>query len=83
MQVSPEEFAEWRQHPVTEYVFGLMERWADRQKDEWANLVWADGQLDQARLIEARVRADCYRALPESDLSDWQAIEDKLNDTES
>lgn len=83
MQVAPEEFAEWRQHPVTEYVFDMMRKWADRQKAEWADLAWTNGEIDPLLLKEAQVRADCYRELPESSIEDWQAIEEKLGDTQS
>ena len=82
-QVSDEEFAEWRQHPVTEYVFSLMSGWAEQQKAEWAELAWTGNEVDPLLLREARTRADCYRELPNSSLEDWQAIEEKLNDPET
>ena len=83
MQVSDEEFAEWRELPVTQYVLGLMERWAERQKQEWAEMAWSEGNTDPMVLREAQVRADCYRELPASTLEDWQAIEGKLSDSDN
>ena len=83
MPVSPEEWAEWQQNPVTEYVLGLMRGWAERQKAAWADMAWREGDIDPLLLREAQVRADCYRELPDSSLEDWQAIEEKLSDSDA
>lgn len=65
---------------MTEYVFAMMEGWAERQRVAWAELAWSKGEIDPALLREAQVRADCYRELPGSSLEDWQAIEEQLSD---
>lgn len=76
MQVSEEEFNEWRRHPVSEWVFGLVAKFADAQQAKVAQAAWQSGVADQAMLDEARFRADCYRGLSDSSFQDWKAIDD-------
>jgi len=76
MQPDEEQFKEWLQQPVTEWVFAACLKHADACKAIWANQVWESGESDPQALLEARVRADCYRALPESLFQDWKAIDD-------
>lgn len=75
-QPSETEFNEWKGHPVTEWVMGAVAKFARQQKDRWAQAAWENGELDPALLAEAKVRADCYLSLAESDYSDWKAIND-------
>lgn len=75
MQPSKEDFAEWVGHPVTEWVFAACLKHADALKGIWAGQVWESGQIDPMALLEARVRADCYRALPDSSYEDWSKID--------
>lgn len=76
VQPDADEFKEWQGHPVTEWVLGLMKAHAENQKLKWAELAWNDGVVDQLALTEAKVRADCYLAIPESAFEDWKAIDD-------
>lgn len=76
MPVNEADFREWLGHPVTEWVLAQCGKFAAQQKDRWAALVWDQGEVDQALLNEARVRADCYLALSQSSLEDWKAIDD-------
>lgn len=78
MQPDENEFKEWLVHPITEWVFGLMCQHGASQKDQWAEMAWG-GKLDPLLLCEARVRADCYLALPETTYEDWKAIDDSAN----
>lgn len=73
--MEPEDYKEWLGHPVTEWIMGQMRAFADQQKAKWAELAWK-GDLDPLLLKEAQVRADCYRAIPESSFDDWRAIDD-------
>jgi len=75
MQPSREDFAEWMQMPVTEWIFGLIARFSARQKELWSEQAW-DGNLDPVLLAEARTRADSYASLSESTYEDWLAIDD-------
>lgn len=76
MQPDAEQFKEWLQQPVTEWVMRLCLKHADALKGVWASQVWESGESNPMALLEARVRADCYRALPESSFEDWKAIDD-------
>ncbi len=75
MTVSQEEYADWLQHPVTEWVLGLMRHHADTIKDKWADLAWTSGELEALAFTEARVRADCYLEIPNSSFDDWVNID--------
>lgn len=75
MQPDEAEFRDWLGHPVTEWVFACMRKQAEAQKQKWADLAW-QGDLDPLLRNEARVRADCYLALPDSAFADWKAIDD-------
>lgn len=75
MQPDAKDFAEWLDHPVTEWVFACMRKQAEAQQTKWAEMAW-QGDLDPMLLKEAKVRADCYLALPESAFEDWKAIDD-------
>lgn len=79
MQPNAHEFEEWRQHPVTEWVFRMIGKFASEQQERWAKMAWESGQLDPEAFAEARVRADSYLSLSQSGFEDWKAI----NDTES
>lgn len=76
MQPDAEQFKEWLGQPVTEWVFAACLKHADAMRGIWAAQVWESGEVDPQRLLEARVRADCYRALPDSSYEDWKAIDD-------
>jgi len=75
--VQPDEadFKEWLAGPVTEWVIACMRKAAARQQAEWLALAWG-GNLDPLLLNEARVRADCYLAIPDCSFEDWKAIDD-------
>lgn len=77
MSVQPDaaDFKEWLDHPVTEWVLACMRKMAGSQQAAWSQMAWG-GNLDPQLLTEARVRADCYLAIPESAFNDWKAIDD-------
>lgn len=70
------EYRDWLGHPVTEWVLARMASMAAQQKTRWAELAWEKGEVDPLLLCEARVRADCYRAIPDSTYDDWKALHD-------
>ena len=55
---SRDEFAAWRDDPVTRFVMAALERNADECRDEWLRKSWNTGEADQAVLIGLRERAD-------------------------
>lgn len=76
MQPTDEQFKEWLQQPVTEWVLAACLKHAGAMRGLWAARVWESGEIDPQRLLEARVRADCYRDLAASSFEDWKAIDD-------
>ena len=76
-----EDFARWRDDPMTRMVFAALEQAEQAQKAQWDAASWGGGtrRADALKelLDELRVRADCYRALREmtfSDLAAWLEI---------
>lgn len=78
MKLQPNEtdFKEWQGHPVTEWVFAMVGKFARQQQERWAQAAWDSGNLSPEAFAEARVRADCYKALSESSFDDWKVIDD-------
>lgn len=76
MQPNAQEFDEWKGHPVTEWVFGLVAKFANEQQERWAKMAWESGELSPEAFAEARVRADCYLSLSQSSFDDWKVIDD-------
>lgn len=64
---SEEEFAVWRENPITEWVLAGVQRFADAQQPSFARLAWgADpAEWDDLRLTRERIRArqDAYEGL--------------------
>jgi hypothetical protein len=60
---SADDFAIWRDNPVTAWVLAGVQRFADLQKVAWADGSWADGKADQQTLDRLRTRADAYEGL--------------------
>lgn len=72
--VNEDDFKEWLGHPVTEWVIGKMRAKAAQQQTLWADMAWA-GDLDPLLHNEAKIRADCYLAIPECTYEDWNDSE--------
>lgn len=79
MQPTPEDFEEWRENPVSQWVFEQMRGHAECQKDMWAAMAWEMQDVSEDLLKEARVRADCYVEIPDSTYEDWIALDDSKN----
>lgn len=73
MTPSEEEFAAWRDDPVTKWVLMACRQAASDCRRHWEETSWANGQADQGLLTEQRVRADAYLALAETDYTGWLA----------
>lgn len=83
MQLS-EDFARWRDDPMTKLVLRALDAAAGAQKEAWDQASWGGGKVraDDLKdlLQELRVRADCYAALRDLTLDDvtaWLGIEDE------
>jgi hypothetical protein len=73
-----EEFAAWRDEPVTRFVFAALRSAAGAQHDAWADTSWEGGLADQNLLNELRVRADAYKSLEEADYEgfcEWAGVD--------
>lgn len=77
-----EDFARWREDPVTRLVFRALEKAEAEQKARWDAAAWGGGVVRapnlEALLRELRVRADAYRAIREltiDDLAAWLEID--------
>lgn len=78
-----EDFARWRDDPITRLVFTALGNAEAAQKQAWDDASWNGGMVraDMLRdtLNELRVRADCYAALRELNvetLKNWLGVED-------
>ena len=71
---SPEDWAQWCEHPITRFVALAWEAAALKQRDEWVTNSWNSGEPDQLVLIELRARADAYMAFLETGLDDYERI---------
>ena len=76
MQPNEDDFKEWRQNAVTEWVFKCVLRHAERQKRLWANEIWERGTDDPAYLVAAKTNAAAYADIAQSSYEDWKAIDD-------
>jgi hypothetical protein len=76
--VSAEEFAAWREDPVTAWVMGELEKAADSQLDAWVAASWVHGEADPLKLAQLRTRADAYVALSDMSYEDLCSIDDRI-----
>lgn len=69
-----EDFARWREDPMTKTVLGALKLAEAEQRKQWLEASWEGGVVrgpDMERLlIELRTRADAYRALEEMSFED-------------
>jgi hypothetical protein len=75
---SREEFAAWRDHPVTQFVFVALNAAAGEQRKAWDETSWEGGSADENLLLELRVRADAYNSMQEADYEgfcEWAGVE--------
>lgn len=77
-----DDFARWRDDPVTQLVFKALNKAAEAQKQVWDAASWEGGKVRaedlRDTLQELRVRADAYRSLEElslEQLANWLGIE--------
>jgi hypothetical protein len=63
--ISRDDFARWRDDPVTRWVFKALASDADAQREAWTKHSWDNGHANPATLLELRTRADAYRAMEE------------------
>lgn len=84
MTIDAEDFATWRDNPVTQWVFAGCRKAAADNKDLWVKLSWDAGRTDETglaeALIELRTRADAYEALAETTYEGWLESNGEANE---
>lgn len=73
--ITEEEFAAWRDEPVTQRILGTLSAMADAQREGWMASSWEGGNADPLLLTELRTRADAYQALSEGSYADFFGVD--------
>ena len=71
MALTAEDFARWREDPVTRFVFAAIERNADECREKWVEASWRFNNPNPVLLSELRTRADANRALIDTTYEGW------------
>jgi len=74
-----EDWEQWRNHPVTEWVLAALNKAASAQLDGWVAASWEAGESNPLLLTTLRTRADAYRALSEIALEDVRKMHDSTD----
>lgn len=69
-----EDFAAWCEHPVTKFVAVCFEKASDKNREQWEELSWIQGNSNPETLLELRTRADAYRAFLETTKESYEHI---------
>ena len=65
MTLEPDDFEQWRGHPVTEAVTKALRILAERNKQKWIDASWGGGQVDPIVLADLKARAEMAQDLSE------------------
>ena len=63
--IDPEDFEQWRAHPVSEAVSKALVKLAERNKDKWMAVSWDGGVSDPVILADLKARYETARDLSE------------------
>lgn len=66
MAPSREDFARWREDPVTRWVLQAHAEMAEQCRLQWLGISWDNGQANPGALSELRTRADTYLAITQT-----------------
>lgn len=80
--VTADDFANWREDPVTQWVMGACAKAAEEQRQGWLDATWGTGEANQLLLTELRTRADAYLILAQSDWQVWAKTHDEYEEPE-
>lgn len=72
--ISAEEFAAWREDPVTQWVVAELAKASEAQKAAWIEQSWERTDCDPILLTELKTRGDAYSALAEMTYEDLAEI---------
>jgi hypothetical protein len=79
-KITPDEFQDWRDHPITQWVFEAIRKGAEAQRAAWIDASWGEGaswgesKSDPMLLCELRTRADAYMALVDTPFERWSEL---------
>lgn len=77
--IDPEDFEQWRAHPVTEAMTRAMRNIAEHNKVQWIQASWGGGVADQAKLVDLRARAEVHNDLAEMTVEELnEALDDEV-----
>lgn len=65
MRIDPENWEEWKAHPITEAMFRAFLVWAADEQQKWVAASWGNGQSDPVVLNTHRERARLLEQLSE------------------
>lgn len=66
MTPSREDFARWRDDPVTDFVMRALIAAAEANREAWIKASWDNRGGSREMQLELHTRADAYRALPDT-----------------
>ena len=69
-----EDFAQWAQHPITRFVAACFEIAANKNREQWEELSWMQGNCEATTLVELRTRADAYLAFSQTKKEDYEQL---------
>ena len=72
---SKEEFAAWRDEPITQFVMAALARNAEECREAWMNESWHGGNADQRTLDTYKARSDALLGFT----ADYEAFCETLN----
>lgn len=74
--ISKDDFAAWKENPITRTVLAWAKNHASDAKKEWDARAWGQGTADPVLLAELRARAQVADDFASVELSDIQEEED-------
>jgi hypothetical protein len=74
--ISEDEFAVWKDDPVTQGVLETLALMAAAQKQAWLAASWDGGNTNPVLLAELRTRADAFAAFAEGSYADFFGVEE-------
>ena len=74
--IDPEDFEQWRAHPVTEAMNRALVKLAERNKTKWIEVSWDGGQIDPAIRADLKARAETAQDLSELTVDELNEVLD-------
>lgn len=75
--IEKDDFEQWRDHIVTEYVFKALAKLGEQSKQRWIDLSWGGGNPDPLMLADLRARAEVVKDLCELTFEELETMNDE------